>query len=440
MLARCFLSLDRESEAIAVIRECQNFESASVDVMISLGNLALYLQQLDEASRIFQSAMRTDPQNGAVHLGLGRVLVSRGEIEAAQAQFFRALDLEPTLPGVALHLSRSHRFTTEDNNTIAYLDSLRRHPGMSTSAMADLHFALGKISDDCSRFDLAFEHYEEANRLVSKTLSFDRQKFTRSVDLLCLSFSSIFFDTHTNVGQNSQIPIFIVGMPRSGTTLVEQILASHSEVHGAGELSYIDRLSNELAAPVSYPRAVIGMDGLLAYELSERYLQKVAALSPKATRIADKMPTNLFHLGFIASLFPQAHIIHCRRDPLDTCLSIYFQQFETGHEWAYDLGNIAFFYNGYQRIMAHWEKVLPLSIHEVHYESLVSCPEETSRKMVAHCGLSWESSCLDFHQQGGTVMTSSAWQVRQPLYSRSVGRCRLYETHLDSLRRELEIP
>ena len=188
-----------------------------------------------------------------------------------------------------------------------------------------------------------------------------------------------------------------------------------------------------------YPRAAIGMDGFVAYELSERYLRKTRALSPKATRITDKMPTNFFHLGFIASLFPQAHIIHCRRDPLDTCLSIYFQQFETGHEWAYDLSDIAFFYRGYQRIMAHWRKVLPSPIHEVHYESLISRLEETSRLMVAHCGLSWESTCLDFHQQARTVTTSSAWQVRQPLYSRSVHRWKLYDSRLDSLRQELEI-
>lgn len=438
VLARCLVDARRENEAVVVLRKAQSLDSERVDVMVFLGNIALYLQQVEEAGDVFEKAMRTNAQIGAVHLGLGRVLAIRGEVERAHKCFTRALALEPTLPGVALHLSRSRKFSTDDKSTIVLLERLLRNPDLSSSARADLHFGLGKINDDCCDYDLAFRHYERANQLVSDTVSFDRIRFARSLDLLCLSFSTNFFDSGRASGQLSQTPIFIVGMPRSGTTLVEQILSSHSVVHGGGELAYIDQLTREIGAPVPYPRAAIGMGAPMAFELSERYLEKIKTLSPNASRIADKMPTNFFHLGFIASLFPKAHIIHCRRQPLDTCVSIYFQQFETGNEWAYKLSDIAFFYKGYLRTMSHWQNVLPVPIHEVHYESLIRNPEETTRQMVDYCGLPWETGCLDFHNHPRPVLTSSSWQVRQPLYSQSVERWKRYDSYLDPLRRELE--
>ena len=437
VLGRCFADLGREPDAVQVLRKALELDPGRVDVLVLLGNLALYLQQVDEAGQVFERAMQISSHHAAVHLGLGRVAAIRGSMESAQTLFAKALSLDPTLPGVTLHFARSRRFTVDDKSTIASLEVLLRQPSMSSDALSDLHFALGKISDDCGDYDLAFEHYEQANRLVASTLSFDRERFGRSLDLLTLSFSSTFFEMVGNSGQSSQTPVFIVGMPRSGTTLVEQILSSHSLVHGAGELPYIDQLTREFGGPVAYPRAAIRMDGQLAFTLSESYLQMTRGLSGSALRIADKMPTNYFHLGFIASLFPRAHIIHCRRNPLDTCLSVFFQQFETGHEWAYELSDIAFFYQGYKRIMAHWANVLPVPVHEIHYQNLISEPENTARQLVEFCGLLWEPACLSFHQHDRSVLTSSAWQVRQPLYSQSVDRWKRYDSHLDTLRREL---
>ena len=429
--------MGREQDAVGVLEKGFEFDPSRVDLLVLLGNLHLYVHQIDAADDVFNRAMSIAPQLAGVYLGLGRVLTIKGSIEQAQECFAKALTLDPTLPGATLHLARSRQFSKQDHATIESLESLLGHPGLSTSARSDLHFALGKIKDDCADYDHAFHHYEQANRLVATTLSFNREKFRRSLDLLEISFSPVFFETRGHSGQRSETPVFIVGMPRSGTTLVEQILASHPAVYGAGELPFIDQLTRQIGGPVGYPRSAIGMDGHLAFELSERYLRQVQALSESALRITDKMPTNFFHLGFIASLFPRARIIHCRREPLDTCLSLYCQQFETGHEWAYNLSDIAYFYNGYSRLMSHWKKVLPVAFYDIQYEQLITDSENVTRQLIEFCGLPWSSTCLEFYKLERAVLTSSNWQVRQPLYTQSIGRWRFYERHLDTLRREL---
>jgi hypothetical protein len=238
--------------------------------------------------------------------------------------------------------------------------------------------------------------------------------------------------------------VFIVGMPRSGTSLVEQILASHPNVFGAGELRDLQRLAEELPARVgakeAYPACLVRLDGSAACALADEYLERIGRRSGAALRVTDKMPLNFLHLGLIAALFPRARIVHCIRDPLDVCVSCYCQDFQGGPNFLWDLTDLGKFHGEYERLMAHWGSVLPLPILEVVYEELVDNLEAVSRRLISFCGLDWDDRCLAYHQNARAVRTASLVQVRQPVYKSSVGRWRHYAPHLRPLLEALGRP
>jgi hypothetical protein len=230
-------------------------------------------------------------------------------------------------------------------------------------------------------------------------------------------------------------------MPRSGSTLVEQIVASHPNVFGAGELPHFHRTAVELPAiqntTTSYPECAALMNDSTVARLADEYLTHLDALSPHADRVTDKMPENFQHLGLISLLFPHARVIHCQRDPLDTCLSCYFLDFTGWLPFTYDLTKLGQYYQQYLRLMAHWRTALPTPVLEVRYEDLVADKEAVSRRMIAFCGLDWDDACLAFHETDRPILTASHWQARQSIYKSSVGRWRRYEQHLGSLKQAL---
>lgn len=229
-------------------------------------------------------------------------------------------------------------------------------------------------------------------------------------------------------GNSSELPVFIVGMPRSGTSLVEQIAASHSRVFGAGEIRDIGALAAETAP------AIAAKDRALIRQRADAHIERLRALGDDALRVTDKLPDNLFQLGVIATLFPGARVIFCRRDPRDLCLSCYFQKFAAGQLlFSYDLADCAKRLIETERLAAHWARVLPLRRHEIRYEDIIADLEGESRRFIDFLGLAWEPGCLDFHRTKRVVATASAWQVRQPLYDRSIGRWRNYRRHLKPL-------
>jgi hypothetical protein len=240
----------------------------------------------------------------------------------------------------------------------------------------------------------------------------------------------------------SRLPIFIVGMPRSGTSLIEQILASHSEVYGAGELedlpALVDSLAEMVGSKTPYPQCVDILKRKGLDEIAQRHLGKLAGLSMKAARVTDKMPHNFLHLGVIDMLFPGARVIHCMRDPIDTCLSIYSLPFNASHHYSSDLVNLGAHYQRYQGLMAHWKKVLRVPMLDIQYEELVNNQEEVTRKMLDFCGLGWEERCLRFYESERSVVTFSYDQVRRPLYKKSVARWKNFEQHLGPLIKALQ--
>lgn len=308
---------------------------------------------------------------------------------------------------------------------------------MEPMDQAAIHFALGKVLRGLGRYDDAFFHYRQGNDLTPHR--FKRAPCRAVTDGLIEGYSREAIARLPRARNGSDRPVFIIGMPRSGTSLIEQILACHPDVYGAGELTDITDLKNravaQLGGPIYANLAALSQE--MVDEWSTDYLRRLDALSDSAVRVTDKMPQNFLHLGLIAQLFPGVRVIHCTRDPRDTCLSIYFQRFNQGHPYAWDLQDMAFYYREYQRLMHHWQGVLEIDMIEVNYETVVGNLEQEARRMVAFLGLEWDERCLHFHESDRMVVTSSYDQVRRPLYNTSVGKWKLYERHLEPLLREL---
>jgi tetratricopeptide (TPR) repeat protein len=366
------------------------------------------------------------------------LLLQEGRRQKAVDQFREALRHDPTcsqaLAAVAFH--GLYSLTEVEVNRIR---TLLADPQLAPDDRARLHFGLAHICDRAKAYDEAFAHFRQANALRRRASqeagkAFDAEKHRARVDRIIATCDAAYFRRVGGLGRDTERPVFIVGMPRSGTTLVEQILSSHPDVFGAGELKDISRLSKRVpsrpGAADRYPDSLARLDEAAASTLADQYLQHIDKLAGTATRVIDKMPNNYLHLGLIAALFPRARVIHCRRDPMDVCFSCYVQDFQ---DWTSDQGDLARYYWEYERLMKHWRLVLPLPVLEVVYEELVEDSEAIIRELVSFCGLDWDHRCLAHHENPRAVRTPSLLQVRQPVYKSSVGRWRHYAAHLQPL-------
>jgi tetratricopeptide (TPR) repeat protein len=366
-------------------------------------------------------------------------LTTLGRFDEAVAAFEAALAGQPGSPDAIyqMMLATKSRSTPE---MAARIESLLKVDRPSDQKIM-LHFALGKISDDMRDYARAFENYRAGNDLAAAKAPFDAAAWRAHVERSIADFPAEFFARRKSFGVDSRRPVFIVGMPRSGTTLVEQILAAHPSVAAGDGLEAMPLIATGLprrlgtAAP--FPQCLGEVSEALSRELAGEYLAALERVDKSAARVTDKLPLNFLNLGLIALLFPNAAVIHCRRDPVDTCLSCYFTRFSSHLNFSFGLESLGAYYRGYRRAMAHWQKVLPIPILDVDYEELIADQEATSRRLVAHCGLAWDDRCLAFHETARPVMTASNWQVRQPLYKSAVARWRNYEAFLGPLRAAL---
>ena len=305
-----------------------------------------------------------------------------------------------------------------------------------------MHFTLGNLLDAAGDYDRAFHHFREGNNLCGH--HFDPTSYTAAVNAIISTFSPDFVRQAPSAAVSAENLIFIIGMPRSGTTLVEQILASHSQVYGCGELPDIGMIGNSfpelLGIQQNYPQGVVSLTTESCTKLANHYLNRVIETSGNADFITDKMPQNFAFLGMIAMLFPGAKVIHCVRDPLDTSLSCYFQYFRysrTSVAFTTDLTSLGTYYRQYQRLMQHWKSTLDIEMMDVSYERLVGNQEDVTRQMLAFCGLPWDESCLEFYKSSRGITTASSNQVREPVYRRSLQRWKHYEQYLESLKKSL---
>ena len=441
LLGRVLMLQEDFAGGSAALREALAIDANRSATYLSLGECLHAQGDVLAAMQCFRVAIDRFPREAGLFNGLGLAALDAGEIDCAEHSLRRALQLDETLPGVSLNFARSKHFVAFDEDA-RHISALARRTDLPAIDRADVHFALAKIYDDCQQMESASFHYRRANALIKDGVRFDASRHEQVVTRIIDTFSVELFKRCAGFGEPSSTPVFIVGMPRSGTTLVEQILASHSQVYGAGEKPFVDRISRlvskRLGSSLNYPVSAIGMDCESAVWLGTQYLNAIGELPTEIRRVTDKLPANFLHLGLIALILPNARIVHCRRDPRDTALSVFCQQFENGHEWAYDMDDIAAFYNQYQRLMEHWQQCLPNRSLTVSYEQLVASQEKTSRGLIEFCGLTWEPACLEFHRRGGTVSSASNWQVRQPIYQTSVARWERYAPFLPELTTTLD--
>jgi tetratricopeptide (TPR) repeat protein len=440
-LSKACIRLHRTSAAIEVCRKAIAENADFADAHCNLGLALRQARDIPGAIEALQTAIRIDPEFAEAHNSLGIVYMDGGDVERAMECFREALKLDPKMTASSLNMSRARRFGEQDLPEIARMEDLLEAGDISDAGRISLHFALGKMFDDCAAYDKAFEHFREANRYKCQYIRFDAEHDRRWGAKLLDVFTPAYFESHAGLGDPSERPVFIVGMPRSGTTLVEQILASHPQVYGAGELTTISDIACTLekrgTGSTKYPDNIPSLDESALQWGARHYLDHLQTMDRQAARVTDKMPSNFFDLGLIAVMFPRTRIIHCRRDAMDVCLSNFVQKFAEGHHYSYDLSNTATYYRGYEQVMSHWREALPIQMFEVQYEELVEEQERISRALIDYIGLDWDDRCLAFHETKRAVGTASNWQVRQPIYKTARKRWKNYEKHLTGLRTEL---
>jgi len=431
--------LDRFADALASHEQALSIQPNLVEALVNRGFALHALGRLQQALASLERAVALRPDSAVAHDLRGIILTGLGRLPEARAALERAVALAPGDLKYRHHLAEVHSFVPGDAHLTALEKAAENAANLSIDERIDLHFALGKAYDDLERHAEAFAQWLQANTLRRGRISYDEAAQLQRFNRIAALFTSELIGRWQDSGHPSRVPVFIVGMPRSGSTLVEQILASHPQVFGAGELVYFDEAVKDAGtrSGVSDELLVCGMKADDFRDLGAHYLAKLQALAPDAVRITDKLPGNFMVAGLIHLALPNATIIHTVRDPLDTCLSCFARLFE-GQEHTYDLAELGRYYRHYQALMAHWHRVLPAGrILDVRYEDVVADLEAEARRIVAHCGLPWDPRCLDFHQAERPVITASATQVRQPIYTGAIGRWRAHDQALAPLLAEL---
>ena len=441
-LGRALQAWDRLEEAHALYQQARVTHPGAFELLAESADSAYQMRDLDSARDLYRQLLHLEPKNPSVRNSLGQVLASLGEEGDAQQIFQELTKEEPLFGEPWLNIARARHFTSVDDPDIRQMRTVLKRRQMNPSQTLYVHFALGKALDDCKDYDQAFAHYEKGNTLRRRELQFDAGEVDRQFDRLIEGFSPELMDGLSEKGGSETQPLFIVGMPRSGTTLLEQVLCAHPDVGTAGELRDLARIARNVARSNEkpWPECISDTSGSQLKTMASEYLAALESRASGSERIIDKMPQNFLHVGFAALLFPDVTVVHCARDPLDTCLSNYFQIFPGGIDFAYDLGELGRYYKNYQRLMSHWQALLGDRLVTVRYEELVSNPEPMLRALLKAIGLPWDPACLSHHDAVQRVDTLSLYQVRQPLNVGSTKRWRNYEKHLGPLREALDEP
>ena len=475
-LALAVKDLDRLEEAADLLRRALVIESRSDKFHLHYGSVLLDQHKIEEAAAAIERALALNPTNhDAINL-MGRVAFERGDLHAAHAHYRRALTLKPDLAdaynnmgnvlkelgqlaeaesayleairldpnitGVYVNFADSKKFLPGDPHLAAMEALAAKSEGLSKTDRMQLDFALGKAHADLKDYRRAFKHLLAGNAAKRATISYDEKSVFDLFDRIEAVFTREMIAAKSGGGDHSQLPIFVLGMPRSGTTLIEQIIASHPMVHGAGELQTLNDVVLAVRGPdgstIPYPAFVPTINKKALRQLGKSYVDLVRELAPDSDYVTDKMPSNYYFAGLIHLALPNATIIHTVRDPVDTCVSCFSKLFSAEQNHTYDLGELGRYYKRYEQLMAHWRRVLPQGrILDVRYEEVVDDLEKQARRIISHCGLPWDDRCLSFHKTERPVRTASATQVRQPIYKSAVGRWRVYEEFLSPLLTEL---
>lgn len=444
--ARVLASCGEEDAATVIWERVIALQPQRFDGYQGLAELQFARGRLHAARDTYARGVAAVPDAPELHMGLAQLREDLGDRDGAEAEFREALRLRPDWPLALEGLLTLIRGRAEPEllaRARAILEDQKRPP----QDRANVGYGLGKALDAADA-DAAFSVWERANQARRTQIGpFDRPRHVARIERTIAAYTPQQMTRLSGQGSADPRPVFVFGMPRSGTSLAEQIIAAHPQAHGYGELREISRIARDMPRRVGsiqrWPEALAALTAPALQTAARDYL---AALGKRhasgALRLVDKAPLNFYHVGLIALMFPQATLIWCRRDPRDVCVSIYGENFALEQPFATDLGDLGFFFREYMRLMRHWRALLGDRLHECVYEDLVAQPEAGARALIAATGLQWDDACLNFHQSDRAVLTPSRWQVRQPIYSQGVGRWRRYERRLGPLIEALgdEVP
>ena len=436
--ATVLIDQDKVDDAEAAAQSAIALNADNHDAANVMGRIAFERGKLDAALAHYRRAIALKPDLADAYNNMGNVLKELGKLAEARDAFVAALRFDPAIAGVYVNLADAKKFTPGDADLAAMERLAARTEGLSKTDRMQLDFALGKAYADLKDYDRSFRHIVAGNAAKRASIAYDESGTLKLFDRIEAIFTRQLIEAKSGGGEPSPMPIFVIGMPRSGTTLIEQIIASHPAVHGAGELITLNEVVLTVRGPhgntLPYPDFVPAADARALQQIGARYVAEVRKLAPRSAHVTDKMPSNYFFAGLIHLALPNAKIIHCLRDPLDTCISCFSKLFSAEQNHTYDLAELGRYYRRYHRLMAHWRAVLPAGrILNVRYEDVVEDLDAQAKRIIAHCSLPWDERCLAFHQTDRPVRTASASQVRQPIYNSAVGRWRVYERHLEPL-------
>jgi tetratricopeptide (TPR) repeat protein len=451
-LGHALAALGKPETAILAFECAVALKPENPEALCNWGLALADLGRFDEAEAKYRRAIEIDAGFAGAYNNLGLLMKAKGQLAEAIAAIEQAIHLAPRNVAYYDNLVALRPFAAADPFLTALEDLVSEDlvsedlagngAALSATDQMHRHFALAKAYENIGQVESAFRHLRSGNALKRQQMAYDEAETLGQMDRLCELMSRDFIEARQGCGELSAAPVFIVGMTRSGTTLIEQILASHPQVFGTGELPLFDQaagpIRNSLPGRPPFPDMVQAMSAEHFRALGASYLEKITR-PPSALRITDKMTVNFLFIGLIHLALPNATIIHAVRDPVDTCVSCFATHFTNGQAHTYDLAELGRYYRHYQALMRHWHAVLPPGrIMDVQYEEVVADLEGVARRIVAHCGLAWDARCLDFHRTQRAVRTASAAQVRKPIYKDSIGRWRKFEPFLGPLLAELE--
>jgi tetratricopeptide (TPR) repeat protein len=438
--------LSRFEEALASYEQALGLKPDYPEALYNRGVVLAELNRPVEALASYHEALAIKPDCASAYEGKAILLSELGRFDEASNAIEKAFELAPSSACLHYTLTTINQLTLSDSHVHAMEQLAQNGRSLDTKEQTYLHFALGKAYADIGDHERSFRHLQDGNALKRKQLFYDERVTLDVLERTRAAFSSELMQRNQRAGNPSSVPVFIVGMPRSGTTLVEQILASHPHVFGAGEIYDFSTAAIRVCDTVGpgflrWPEVVGALSREQLRNLGTSYVENITALAPVAERITNKTVENFRLIGLINLALPNARIIHTRRHPADTCLSCFSKLFVGDLPFTFDLKELGRYYRAYERLMAHWRGLLPQGIMlEVQYEEIIDDLEGQAKRIVGHCGLEWDVRCLDFHRTERQVRTASKSQVRRPIYTSSVGRWQAYQSFLAPLFAELEPP
>ncbi len=439
-LAKAFQALENLPDAEAAALHAIRLDGNNAKAHALLASIYAEIARPEQAEVEYNRALEIDPENDDALLGFGHLCMENGQLERAEELFNRALESKTDNLSAHIHLVQVKKVLPEDTSFAALLEQEKQFDTLSDNRQLSLNFALGKCYDDTKDYEHAFPHFLNGCQLKRAKFNYDPDVVARQFAELQEIFSKETIARLRGGGDPSNLPIFVLGMPRSGTTLTEQIIASHPEVYGAGELGDLLRIAHRKTDPAAttFPDNLRFLDHATLTAWGAEYIAGLKPRAPNAKHITDKMPANFLAVPLIHLMLPNAKIIHVKRNPVDTCLSCFTRLFNRKQEHTYDLAELGRYYADYARLMEQWRKVLPAdALLDVQYEDIVADQEKQARRLLEYCGLEWNPACLEFHKTKRQIRTASVTQVRQPIYNTSVERWRKYEKFLGPLLDEL---